>query len=391
MRLARRFALALCLCALGTAFPGESRSAAAGPAWRPGFPMRAGTSVILLWTPVAGAQSYNLLRKTGAEDFREIYRGPAIAFTDANAASDVPVAYKVLAILDGKESTPSPVAILRPEEAIRPPEVTGAISGAGTITIRWTLPPGAAYSNVYRSFSESGPYSKVASLTSETFVDTNIEKDRTYHYRISAVDRFGKESAQSRPLYASLQGKAVAPSPGKPNIRKAKFLHTFRGEERYPLEQPGDIGFAPGGEIFVLERRNIQFFDADGNYLRRIRFARNWGPSGWAGYDRDGSLLLASHADEVIRRIDKEGNVAAEIRYPPAGPGMRNNPNGVVVDGTGRYRILDGERAQVIETDNTGEPITILGRTAVGNLERQHRTWHQAVLERLRVVVGLLE
>ena len=362
MRLARRFALAFCLCALGTMFPGESRSAAVAPAWRTGFPMRVGTSVILLWTPVAGAQSYNLLRKTGADDFRGIYRGPAIAFTDADAPFDVQLAYKVVAILNGKESNPSPVAILRPEEAIRPPVVTGAISDAGTITIRWTLPQGAVYSNVYRSFSEGGPYSKVASLTSDTFVDSKIVKGRTYYYRISAVDRFGKESAQSQPLSASLQEKAVGASPGKPNLRMAKFLYTFRGEEHYPLDQPGDIGVAPGGDIFVLERRNIQFFDADGKFLRRLRFAKEWGASGWAGFDRDGSLLLASHADQVIRRIDQEGKVMGEIRYPPVGPGMRNNPNGVVVDGTGRYRILDGGRAQVIETDSEGEPISILGR-----------------------------
>ncbi len=362
MRLVRRFALAFCLCALGAAFPGESRSDAAGPAWRPGFPVRAGKAVILLWTPVPGAQSYRLLRKTGAGDFREIYRGAAIAFTDADAASGVPLAYKVVAILDGKESSPSPVASLRPEERIRPPEVTGAISDGGTITIRWTLPPGAAYSIVYRSFTENGPYSKIASLTSDTFVDSKVEKERTYYYRISAVDQSGKESPQSRPLFAALQEKTAVASPGKPNLRKAKFLYTFRGEEHYPLDQPGDIGFAPGGEIFVLERRDIQYFDADGNFLRRFRFEKEWGATGWAGFDRDGSLLLASHADQVIRRIDKEGKVAGEIRYPPAGPGLRNNPNGVVVDGTGRYRILDGGRAQVIETDGEGEPIAILGR-----------------------------
>lgn len=362
MKLARRFALVFCLCAFGMMVPGETFSAPAAPAWRPGFPLRAGTSVILFWTPVPGAQSYKLLRKTGEGDFREIYSGAGIAFTDAAAPSDTPLAYKVTALLGGKESAPSPVAIIRPEEPIKPPEVTGAVTGPATITLRWTPPPGAAYSNVYRALSESGPYSKIESSASNTFVDSKVEKERIYYYRISAVDRFGKESVQSRPLHASLPGKTGGVSTGKPVLRKAKLLSTFRGEERYPLEQPSEIGFAPGGELFVLERRNVQFFDVDGNYLRRLRFAKEWGAAGWAGYDRDGTLLLSSHTDQVVRRIDDEGKTIGEIRYPPAVPGMRNNPNGVAVDKAGRYWILDGVRAQVIKTDNTGEPITILGR-----------------------------
>lgn len=362
MRLARGFALACCLCALGMMVPGEAGSSPGPPAWRPGFPVRAGTSVMLFWTPVAGAQSYILLRKTGDGDFREIYRGAGIAFADASAPSDTPLAYKVVPLLEGKESAPSPVAIVHPEEPMKPPEVTGAIPGPGTITLRWALPPDAVYSNVYRALLESGPYSKVASLASNTFVDSKVEKERIYFYRISAVDRFGKESAQSRPMHASLAGKTAGAASGKPVLRMAKFLSTFRGEDRYPLEQPGEIGFAPGGELFVLERRNIQFFDSDGKYLRRLRFAREWGSSGWAGFDRDGTLLLASHTDQVVRRIGDDGKVTGEIRYPPAVPGMRNNPNGVVVDKAGLYWVLDGVRAQLIRTDGTDEPVRILGR-----------------------------
>lgn len=359
---ARRFSLIFILCLLGMMAPGELLSAPAAPAWRPGFPMRAGTSVILFWMPVARAQSYMLLRKTGEGEFKEIYRGVGIAFTDVAVPSDTPLSYKVTALIEGKESPPSPVATIRPEEPVKPPDVTGAIPGPGTITLRWTPPPGAAYSNVYRALSESGPYSKVASLASNTFVDSKVETDKTYYYRISAVDRSGKESVQSRSLNASLSEKTGGISSGKPVLRKAKLLSTFRGEERYPLEQPGEVGVTPGGELFVLERRNIQFFDADGNYIRRLRFAKEWGTAGWAGYDRDGTLLLPSHTDQVVRRIDDEGKMVGEIRYPPAVPGMRNNPNGVAVDKTGRYWILDGARAQVIRTDKTGEPIMILGR-----------------------------
>jgi hypothetical protein len=366
MKPARRIDLVFlglcCLFSLGMTIPGESVSSPAAPAWRQGFPMRAGASVILLWSPVPGAQSYILRRKTGESDFLEIYRGPGVAFTDPSAPTDILLSYKVATLTDGKESPPSPVAVVRPEDPIKPPEVTGAIPGPSTITLRWTVPGVAAYSNVYRAISENGPYSKLASLPTNTFVDTKVEKERVYYYRISAVDRFGKESVQSRPLQASLQGKASGAGSGKPILRMAKFLSTFRGEEKYPFDQPGEIGFTQGGELFVLERRSLQFFDADGNYLRRLRFAREWGAAGWAGFDRDGKLLLSSHIDQVLRKIDDEGKSVLEIRYPPAVPGMRNNPNGFAVDKAGRYWILDGGRAQVIRTDSTGKPILILGR-----------------------------
>jgi len=363
MKPARITALVLCICFVGTLAGGEDSRAPGAPSWRPGFPMRAGGTVFLFWTPVAGAQTYVLRRKTGDGDFREIYRGTGTMYSDTAAPSDVTLAYRVAALRDGNESAPSPPAILRAEESIKPPEVTGAITDRlGAISIRWTIPPGAAYFNVYRALSEGGPYTKVASLASNTFVDSKVDKDKVYYYRISAVDRFGKESGQSRPLNASLSTPSVGTDTGKPVLRMVKFLSTFRGEDRYPLEQPSEIGIAAGGELFVLERRGIQFFDPDGNYLHRLRFAEDWGSAGWAMYDHDGTLLLSFHSDQVVRMIDNTGKQTGEIRYPPAVPGMRNNPNGVAVDERGHYWILDGMRAQVIETDNKTEPLRILGR-----------------------------
>jgi len=361
-RPARRTLFSLSLCALLAGPAGVAFPAPAGPAWRTGFPLRAGETALLMWMPVPGATSYKLLRKAGDGEYREIYRGTSIAFTDAGAGGDVSLHYKVIALLGETESEASPVAEIRAEAPLKPPEMTGAIPGDKTITIRWSVADGTAYTNVYRSQSEKGPYALLGSVQGDTYVDREVGKDREYHYRVAAVNTGGKESGQSPSVRAIVAAAADAAEAGKPVVRTTRLRATFRGEEKRPLEQPGEIGIAPGGEIFVLERRGVQFFDPDGNPLRRFPFAPGWGAAGWAGFDSRGRLLIAFHSEQVVRIVDKEGQLAGEIRYDPDPRASRNNPNGVAIDGKGYFWVLDGVRSQVIRLNEEGKTLDVIGR-----------------------------
>lgn len=383
------FAMLACLV------PCSVHGAAASPKWLAGFPLRAGGAIILMWTPIPGATGYRLVRKVGNEPAREIYNGPANSFNDPAVPATETVTYTVSGLLKGGESEISPPGTVKGIEQIQPPSFTGAIGSSNTITLRWSSPPGTMFSNIYRAESENGEYALQESVQYETFTDRNVEKGKIYHYRISSVGRDGKESPRSAPIQANLRAATArdAAPPETGVLRKLAARGSFRGEELYELNQPSYTGFTGEGELFVTERRGVQFFDLEGRYLRRIAFDKSWSLPGGPVEDRDGSFLVPFYSEQLVRRIDRTGKPAGELRYPPyadrknAGPGkkslpaarveadpgsgapppdparkFRNNPNQVAIDGSGNYWILDGVRAQAIQINGKGEELAVIGR-----------------------------
>jgi len=351
---------------------GDGLSAGVPPNWVKGFPVRAGTSVILMWSPVPGAAAYRLYRKDGDGIFREVYKGTLTNFRDT-APAEAHLAYKVTAVApQGEETDPSPHAVLKGEEPLASPRIIGAIPADDSVVLRWTSPLGAAFAKVYRSETEDGEYVLLESVQGETYPDRKVVKGKTYFYKVSAVDMSNRESVKSLSARASIAGKAAPADLEKPNVVKVRPAGEFFGEKSYELKQPSELGFTREGELFVLERRQIQIFDRDGMYLRRTRLAPEWGLPAGVALDRDGEFLLPFYSDQVVRKIDGAGKLLAEIRYPPYDEKRRNNPNGVAVDGEGYYWIVDGGRSQVIKTDGSGEALGIIGRVT-GTYDKRDR------------------
>lgn len=351
---------------------GDGHSAGIPPNWLKGFPVRVGTSVILMWSPAPGAATYRLYRKDGAGEFREVYKGATTNFRDT-APSSAHLVYRVTAVApQGEETDPSPQADLKGEEPLPSPRIIGAIPTDESVVLRWTSPVGAAFSNVYRSETEEGLYVLLDSVQGETYSDRKVVKGKPYFYKISAVDMSNRESVKSLSAGVSIAGRAVPAALEKPNVVKVRPAGEFFGEKFYELKQPSELGFTRDGELFVLERGQIQVFDHDGTYLRRTRLAPEWGLPAGVALDRNGEFLLPFYSDEVVRKIDGSGKLLAEIRYPPYDEKKRNNPNGVAVDGDGYYWIVDGRRSQVIKTDGSGEALRIIGRVT-GTYDKRDR------------------
>lgn len=377
-------------------------AAAPGPRWLAGFPLRAGSSIILMWTPIPGATGYRLFRQTGEEPFREIYSGPSNTFNDMSPSPSETVTYKVAGIVKGADSDLSPPGTVRGIERMKAPAFTGAIGSASAITLRWSAPIGAMFSNIYRSETEDGEFALQESVSGDTFTDRKAESGKTYFYRIASVGKDGKESPRSAPIRASLKARgAAADSAGeKPSPRRLEAKGSFRGEELYELNQPSYAGFTGDGDLYVLERRGIQLFDRDGRFKRRITFDKGWGLPGGPTLDRDGNFLVPFYAEELLRRIGPDGKSVGVLRYPPyvekkkspsrkkpadASPEaedaeeaeggrhalkFRNNPNQVAIDRNGFSWIVDGIRAQVIKVNAKGEEIAVIGRPP-GSFEEQ--------------------
>jgi outer membrane protein assembly factor BamB len=340
-----------------------SAALAAAPMWMPGFPLRAGAAVIIMWTPVPGAAEYKLLKKMGTGDFKEVYKGPVNTYNDADAPASKTIEYKVLAVVGGKDGDLSVPAVLKGVEPIKPPVFTGAIPTADSITVRWSNPPGSMFFNLYRAEKKDGPYDLLGSFQQETYTDRKLAKGKPYFYRVTAIDRNNTESEKSDVLESKLAEVAVNVV-SKEELRKPVPKGTFTGEDLYEFNQPFDVARTKNGEIAVLDRTSIQISDKDGKYLRRINFDAKWGLSGGVIADSDGHFVVSFFSENVVRKIDQDsGKMIWEIRYPPV-PGKANRPVFTAIDKEGNYWIADANRYQAIKMNKDGKVLDNVGRLA---------------------------
>lgn len=357
---ARRRLRLLAAAVLALLFPAPS--IAAGPEWLPGFPVRTGSSVILMWTPVPQASEYILMRRTGSEEYRPVHRGPETFHEDRGAPLALPIAYKVVPVVGGAPGEPSAEKVLTPPKRPAPPSVIGAVATGGAVSLKWTVGPDTAFSKVFRAQKKEGPYDLVASGPFDTYTDRELESDKTYFYRFSAVSVHGVESPPSDPIAAGRLAAAAPVKAAPAPIRKVALLGQFSGEKYYPLDQPSEIALSPSGEIFVLDRKSVQVFDADGAYRRRIVFDKSWGPASGLLLDAKGNILLSFFADQALRRIDAEGKLVEEIRDPFCRKHDPTNPNDAAIDGAGNIWIVDGKRSRVIRASRSCDAFEVIRR-----------------------------
>ncbi len=351
------------LVATLTCIAGISVALPPGPRWNPGFPLRTSdTTVLLTWTPVPGTSEYVVSRAKDGEGLLEIYRGAPNVYHDDDAPSSAEFTYSVTAMLGGERTEPSPPARLAADAAPNPPGIIGSISRAGSIRLRWTTVPGAAYYNVYRAEGETGPEALLGPSGFEGHADVGVEPGKVYRYRVSAVGRTGRESARSGPYVARSDGKSPGAGAAGSRMRKALSWKRNRDQERHRFDQPAAIVADHHGDLHVLERGGIQVLGPNGEFRAGIRFPNGWGRASGLAPDRDNTVAVAFFSDGLVRVVDNTGELVRELRYPPCANGAANSPVDVAIDGVGDYWIVDGNCAQVIRYARLTDTAEIFGR-----------------------------
>jgi uncharacterized protein len=91
--------------------------------------------------------------------------------------------------------------------------------GNMSIYLRWEDPPGyeAAGYKIDRGSSKEGPFTRIAQVQNPEYLDQDLEKKRTYYYRIRAFDARGIQSG-----YSPVMSAETAPTPLAPIILKAE-------------------------------------------------------------------------------------------------------------------------------------------------------------------------
>lgn len=89
----------------------------------------------------------------------------------------------------------------RVEEAL---EMLPSVGTKHSVSLQWKASPGAQFYNVYRATHSGGPYVKLGTTTTSSYVDYPVRGGAVYYYVVSAVNQ-GGESKQSSEI------KAVVP------------------------------------------------------------------------------------------------------------------------------------------------------------------------------------
>ena len=107
------------------------------------------------------------------------------------------------------------------------PTVTAGTDSQGRPTLKWNAVTGAAKYEVYRSYSENGPYTKYSTVTGTSYTNTAyLENGTTYYYRVRALNSSGVASAYSSVVYVTYKQTLPAPtvtggtdSQGRPTLK----------------------------------------------------------------------------------------------------------------------------------------------------------------------------
>ena len=226
------------------------------------------------------------------------------------------------------DETPSPPA---------PPQGLQARGGSQKVVLTWqpNKESNIREYKVFRGTTPGGPFSKVAKVNENTFADADLENNRTYYYKVQALNKEGKESPPSTVIAAE-----TAPSPFSPIILDATPLVASIRVRWTTNPQKGDEGTEVRG--FKIYRAT----EPDGTYLMV------------------GSVSVESEDQSQLR--------LKQLAYEDSG----------LADGEKYYYRLTAFNKKGIESDFSGtlEGSTInrpAGLQAVGDMIREiHLQWY---------------
>ncbi len=155
--------------------------------------------IVLAWTAVTGANSYNVYRglTAGNEAAAPVMTGVTTAtFTNTGLTNTTDYFYKVAAVVSGVVGNLSAEATAKPLAPVLPAAPTGltATPGDKQITLAWTAVPGATSYNVYRGLTAGNEAAAaiMTGVTLTTFTNTGLTNGTPYFYKVAAVAASGR-------------------------------------------------------------------------------------------------------------------------------------------------------------------------------------------------------
>ena len=298
-------AVSLLAVVLFAATAGMAVAAPPATQFMPGFPILAGENIMVMWLPVPGGVKYL------------VYMNDKKVAEGANPPVQIPTPseggeYKIqISAVDasgaeGAKSPPQIIKILR----LTAPENLDARYMSGKVGLRWSGSPAAVIFNVFRSEEKGKGYNLISSTQMSQFSDSDLAKDKTYYYVVSAKDVNGKESPRSKEVVVSTKEEAA----GKDETTNVLKMMPTRHLKEYVLfgsqsfQAPVDL-VSHQDKLFVLNGGDgtITVINRDtGDFIAKFGGALSTEPDAKVGIgfglgiDRRGRIYLCAGSKVVV-------------------------------------------------------------------------------------------
>ena len=157
------------------------------------------------------------------------------------------------------------------------PTVTAGTDSQGRPTLKWKAVSGAAKYEVYRSYSENGPYTKYSTVTGTTYTNTAyLENGTTYYYRVRALNSSGVAGAYSSVVYVTYKQTLPAPtvtggndSQGRPTLKWNAVSGAAKYEVYRARSKSGD--YIKYSTVTGTSYTNTSYIENGNTYYYKVR------------------------------------------------------------------------------------------------------------------------
>ncbi len=145
-------------------------------------------AVTLAWLDVGQETGYRVLRSVAGGTFTQVASLPAnsVSWTDTNVDGQTSYAYQLVAINSVGDSSPASASVTTPIDLSAAVAVTASADGHDSVTVNWSdASDNEAGFRIERATGD-GPFAAVGTTAAgaESFVDTTVEAETTYRYRL---------------------------------------------------------------------------------------------------------------------------------------------------------------------------------------------------------------
>lgn len=366
-----KIATAVLLAAVLFAAAAEPVAAALpAPNFMPGFPLLAGPQVILMWSPVTGAEKYSVFMN-GKEVVKGLNAFQAVLPAPSDGGE---YTFEVVAIdAAGVPGARSAAGIIKIIQLIPPKELV-ILPGDKQLQMRWTASSGALIYEVYRRTKGSEKYEMLASVQDTRYTDSALDPKKEYEYAIKAKDVMGKVSGFSKSASAALTVAATGAGDQK---RRAFTLNPIPTEKTgfvpFGDAYPADVAIGSKGEALVSSS-TLQFSEsgAGGPYRTLLKGEKGFNGVGFAP---DGKKMFAANGEtsEVVELDPSTGEATGRYKVPPPEKGELlygdgkfrregvSNPTDVAVDAAGNIYVSDNSNYRLVKLGPDGKYLGTVG------------------------------